>query len=146
MTGIEIILGIVIIFLAIFIWIMYKRGIEKGRYETELLWQENLVKIRGDIADKQRAGIKGKVAEAFAPFLRGFPFKPSECKFIGNPIDYLVFEGLDERDIKGVHFVEIKSGESKMSKHQKQIKDLIDELSSDKVSFRTFSFDDSEGI
>ena len=135
---------LVVVFLIILIFVVYKQGLQRGRSEKEIEWQENLVKLRGDIANRQRAGIKGKVTEAFAPFLRGFPFKASECKFIGDPIDYLVFEGLDERDIKGIHLVEIKQGESKLSKHQKQIKDILDDLENDKVSFRTFGFDNDE--
>lgn len=119
---------------------MYKIGLQKGHSEKEIEWQENLVKIRRDIANRQRVGIKGKLTEAFAPFLKGFPFKASECKFIGDPIDYLVFEGLDERDIKGVHLVEVKTDKSKLSKHQKQIKNIIDNLESNKVTFKEFGF------
>ena len=119
---------------------MYKMGLQKGRFEKELEWQENLVKIRRDVANRQRGGIKGKLTEAFAPFLKGFPFKASECKFIGDPIDYLVFEGLDERDIKGVHLVEVKADKGKLSKHQKQIKDIINKLKSKKITFREFEF------
>jgi len=134
------ILVLIIVFLIFLTWVFYKLGVKQGLYKKDIEWQSNLIKIRGDIASRQRAGIKGKVTEAFAPFLEGFPFKASECKFIGDPIDYLVFEGLDERDIKGVHLVEVKDSTSKLSKHQKQIKDLIDELDSDKVTFSEFRF------
>jgi predicted Holliday junction resolvase-like endonuclease len=130
----------VILLLIVFIFIFYKLGLSQGKSQKELEWQKNLVSLRSQIADRQRAGIKGKVTEAFAPFLEGFPFKASESKFIGDPIDYLVFEGLDERDIKGVHLVEVKENTSKLSKHQKQIKDLIDNLDSDEVTFSTFNF------
>ena len=118
------------------IWLTYKLA----SLRTDLKWQKNLVSLRRDIANQQRAGIKGKVSETFAPFLEGFPFKPSECKFLGDPIDYVVFEGLDERDIKGVHFVEVKEGSSQLSKHQKQIKDLIDSLDSNDITFEEFRF------
>ena len=136
----EIILFVVIVFLVILIWIMYKMGLQKGRSEKEIEWQENLVRIRRDVANRQRVGIKGKVTEAFAPFLQGFEFKASECKFIGDPIDYLVFEGLDERDVKKIHFVEVKADKGKLSKHQKQIKEIIDKLKSRDVTFRTFGW------
>ena len=135
------ILIITIIFLIILIYIFYKVGIKQGSSQKELEWQEKIPQMQKAVAEHQRAGIKGKVTEAFAPFLPGFPYKASECKFIGDPIDYLVFEGLDERDIKGVHLVEVKEGESKLSKHQKQIKDLIDSLDSKKVTFKEFRFD-----
>jgi len=116
------------------VWLTYKLAVLK----SDLKWQRNLVSLRKDIANQQRAGIKGKVSETFAPFLEGFPFKPSECKFLGDPIDYVVFEGLDERDVKGV--VEVKEGTSQLSKHQKQIRDLIDGLDSADITFKEFRF------
>src|SRR3989344_3409495 len=138
-----IILSLVIFFLLILIWVAYRFGIHVGKYHKEREWQGNLVGIRKDIADRQRFGIKGKVTEAFAPFLSGFPFNASECKFMGDPIDYVVFEGLDERNVKAVHFVEVKQGSSKLSANQKQIKDIIDSLGSDKITFNIFEFKDS---
>ena len=136
----ELILGAIIVFLLILIWIMYKIGINKGKSEKEIEWQSNLVRLRKDIADKQRVNIKGRVGEIFAPFLEGFPFKASESKFIGDPIDYLVFEGLDERNIKRIHLVEVKTDKSQLSKVQKQIKNIINETNSDKLGFHTFEF------
>ena len=118
------------------VWLTYKLT----SLRADLRWQKNLVRLRKEIADQQRAGIKGKVSETFAPFLEGFPFKPSECKFLGDPIDYVVFEGLDERNVTGIHLVEVKQGTSQLSKHQKQIRDLIDNLSSDDITFREFRF------
>lgn len=138
--SLEIILIVIIGFLLFLIWVMYKMGFQKGSSEKEIEWQENLVRIRRDVADRQRVGIKGKITEAFAPFLKGFPFKATECKFIGDPIDYLVFDGLDERDVKGIHLVEVKADKSKLSKHQKQIKDIIGGLDSEKVTFKEFNF------
>ena len=136
----ELILGVIIVFLLILIWIMYKIGINKGKSEKEIEWQSNLIRLRREIADKQRVNIKGRVGETFAPFLEGFPFKASESKFIGDPIDYLVFEGLDERNIKGIHLVEVKTDKSQLSKIQKQIKNIVDETNSDKLGFHTFEF------
>ena len=107
------------------IWIFYKLGLKQGQYKSELEWQKNLPLFQRQTADRQRSTIKGQLAEKFAPFLPGFPFKPSECKFIGDPIDYLVFEGLDERDIKKIHLLEVKNNTSRLSKHQKQIKNIL---------------------
>ncbi len=125
-----------VIALAAIAFVAYKLG----SAITNLKWQKNLVKIRRDVAERQRFGIKGRVTEAFAPFLKGFPYKASECKFLGDPIDYLVFEGLDERDVKAINFVEVKEGTSKLSKHQKQIKDIIDNANSKNINFREFNF------
>ena len=125
----------VIVFFVV-IWIIYKLAF----YKANLKWQKNLLSLRRDIAEKQRVGIKGKITEAFAPFLPDFPYKASECKFIGDPIDYLVFEGLDERDVKAIHLLEVKEGTSKLSKHQKQIKDIVDSAGTEKITFKEFNF------
>lgn len=141
MLEISSILATAFIFVIITIaWLFYKIGLWKGLYSKDSEWQSKLQKMKYDIAQKQRVGIKGQVAETFAPFLWNFPFKPSECKFLGDPIDYIVFEGLDERDIKKIHLVEVKTDKSKMSKHQKQIKDLVDKIGTDKIEFHNFDF------
>lgn len=140
MELLTIILTTAIFILLILIFFIYKIGIKQGKYQAELQWQQQLTSLRADIANNQRANIKGKVAETFAPFLYGFPFKPSECKFLGDPIDYVVFEGLDNRDIKGIHFLEVKSDSAKLSKHQKHIKELIDSLNTNKITFNEFNF------
>ena len=140
MQILTLILTTAIFILLILIFFIYKIGIKQGKAQAEIQWEQQLTSLRSDIANNQRANIKGKVAETFAPFLYGFPFKPSECKFLGAPIDYVVFEGLDDRNIKGIHFLEVKSDTAKLSKHQKHIKDLIDSLKTDKVTFSEFNF------
>jgi predicted Holliday junction resolvase-like endonuclease len=61
----------------------------------------------------------GHIAEKLAPFLEDFTYDPSNASFLGQPIDYVVFE--DEEIV----FVEIKSGNAKLSAKQKHIKELI---------------------
>lgn len=55
-----------------------------------------------------------------------FPYLPTEVKFLGKPIDFLVFKGMDDKQIEEVIFVEVKSGKSKLSQHEKRLKDVID--------------------
>ncbi|MBS3140127.1 hypothetical protein J4479_03920 [Candidatus Woesearchaeota archaeon] len=123
-----------VIIAAIFGYLLYKWG----QFRKEQEWKEKLEKLRSEIADKQRAGIKGKITEMFAPYLEGFPFKASECKFIGDPIDYVVFEGLDNRDITGIHFLDVKADSSELKKHQRQIKEIIEQKGN--IGFKTFRF------
>ena len=61
----------------------------------------------------------GNIAEKLAPFLEDFTFDPENAKFLGQPIDYIVFE--DEI----ITFVEIKSGNSQLNSKQRHIRDLI---------------------
>ena len=61
----------------------------------------------------------GQISEQLAPFLDLFPYDPKKISFLGNPIDYVYF-GEDK-----VVIIEIKSGNSRLSKKQKLIKSLI---------------------
>ena len=49
-------------------------------------------------------------SEQVAPFFANFrkDLKASEARFIGKPIDFLVFKGMDEQNISEVVFVEVK--------------------------------------
>jgi len=61
-----------------------------------------------------------------APYLPDFPYKPTEVGFIGKPIDFIVFKGMDEREPSEVVFVEVKSGKSGLSPMERKLKKLID--------------------
>ncbi|MCX8163622.1 MAG: hypothetical protein N3D10_03670 [Candidatus Micrarchaeota archaeon] len=80
---------------------------------------------REDAITRSRSSISGQVLEQFAPYLADFPFIASEAKFIGKPIDFIVFEGLDEGEVKKIIFVEVKSGRSFLTKVQKSIKNAV---------------------
>lgn len=63
----------------------------------------------------------GQISEQLIPVLDSCTHNPKNMHFLGNPIDYLVFD-LDQGMIT---FLEVKSGNSKPSKRQKTIKNLI---------------------
>ena len=62
----------------------------------------------------------GKNWEHFAPFMDKFPGNKENFRFIGNPIDGVIF------DSDGIKFVEVKTGTSSLSQKQKAIKNLIE--------------------
>ncbi|MEK6836955.1 MAG: Holliday junction resolvase-like protein, partial [Nanoarchaeota archaeon] len=70
------------------------------------------------------------------PYLPDFPFNPSECKFIGKPVDFIVFHGLDEKNVTGVSFVEVKSGKSRLSETEKSVKSVIENKNVNWVDYR----------
>lgn len=63
----------------------------------------------------------GQISEQLIPILDACHHDPKNMHFLGNPIDYLVFDF----DQGMITFLEIKSGNSKASKRQKVIKNLI---------------------
>ncbi|MBI3027244.1 hypothetical protein HYY70_03950 [Candidatus Woesearchaeota archaeon] len=97
-----------------------------GMYIAKNQLREKIPEIREDAIKQSRAVLSGQFSEQIAPYLPNFPFKPTEARFIGKPIDFVVFEGMDGRKIDEVVFVEVKSGQSKLSKIQKTLKSAID--------------------
>jgi predicted Holliday junction resolvase-like endonuclease len=74
----------------------------------------------------QRTDIKGMVSESMAPLLPDFPGKFSEARFIGKPVDFLIFNGMDEENIKEVIFVEVKTGKyPRLNNNERTLKDAI---------------------
>ena len=61
--------------------------------------------IRRDAIQRSQAVTVGKVSEHFVPYLPGFKYNPKDARFIGSPIDFVIFDGLNEDDLRGVVFV-----------------------------------------
>ena len=119
-------LGIIVLAM-IFIYIGYKLGNKVGGLKTNKQWELNLPKIRSESIKRSRQVIGGQFSEQLAPYLPDFPYKPTECKFMGKPIDLIVFNGMDEKNINEIIFVEIKSGDSKLSTTERKLRDCIKE-------------------
>lgn len=76
-------------------------------------------KLQGELRSKQ---VKlGLVTENIMPFLEAFPYDTDNVRGLFNPIDLIVF---NEEEVV---FVEIKSGNSRLSTKQRKIKDNIQE-------------------
>jgi predicted Holliday junction resolvase-like endonuclease len=70
----------------------------------------------------------GFILERLAPVLDAFPFEPNDCRSIFDPIDYVIFNGLTKKGVVDhLTFVDIKTGEAKLSKKQRQIRDVIED-------------------
>lgn len=122
------IVAIAILFLAI--------GYIIGKKITEQVWKDSLPKIREEAIQRSRSVLAGQFSEQLAPYLPDFPFKPTEARFIGKPIDFLVFNGMDEKDINEVVFVEVKSGKANLNTHERKLKEVIKEKKVRWVEYR----------
>ena len=114
-----ILLIIVLVIIAILV------GYLIGKLITEKKWNELIPKIREDAIKRSRAVLGGQFSEQLAPYLPDFPYSPTEARFLGKPIDFIIFRGMDEKDIKDVVFVEVKSGKATLSTHERKLRDVI---------------------
>jgi len=96
-----------------------------GKKIGDMSWEQRVPGIREEAVKKSRAVIGGQFSEQLAPYLPDFPYKPTEARFIGKPIDFIIFNGMDDKEIKDVVFLEVKSGKSALSTPERRLRDAV---------------------
>lgn len=81
--------------------------------------------IRQDAIGKSQSVTIGKMTEHIVPYLPGFRFNPADARFIGSPIDFVVFDGLSEDNVNKIVFVEIKTGSSNLSSRERSVRNAV---------------------
>ena len=116
-----IVVVVVLVFVVVILWrragtsaqAAYERGVEAGR---------------DDSRKRARSVNLGQVVEHLVPFMPDFPFDPKDARFLGAPVDYIVFAGLREDNrVDEVVFVEIKSGKSKLTSRERSVKEAVED-------------------
>jgi predicted Holliday junction resolvase-like endonuclease len=132
-----ILLCLFLFFCLFFLLVGRKIGLSQGRKQEAVEWEsrkiEEIVKNR---LKQSRAVLGGLVSEQLAPLLPGFPFDPGDCRFVGKPVDFIVFKGMNEKAITEVVFLEVKSGSSRVLSDQE--KRLREAVQSGRVSWAQF--------
>jgi predicted Holliday junction resolvase-like endonuclease len=133
---------------AAYLFFRQQIGAIEGRARNDLeRWKlECTNDIRKDSVNRSRSTLKGRISEQMAPLLPEFPFAPADARFIGNPIDFVVFEGYtqakdDKGDTISVVLVEVKKGKGKLTREEGLIKKAVEE---GRVSWRTIFLKDEE--
>jgi len=117
---------------------------ERARNDLERWKIECTGEIRKDSVNRSRSTLKGRISEQMAPLLPEFTYSPADARFIGNPIDFVVFDGYTKaKDEKGdaisVVLVEVKKGKGKLTREESLIKKAVEE---GRVSWRTIVLKD----
>ncbi|MCR5400636.1 MAG: hypothetical protein K6E78_03465 [Treponema sp.] len=87
--------------------------------------QKQLKETRNDAIKRSRAVLGGQMAEQIAPFLPGFPCNAADVRFVGKPVDFVAFPGMAEgKNIEEILLIEVKTGSSKLSEREKEIREL----------------------
>jgi predicted Holliday junction resolvase-like endonuclease len=119
----------------------------EGKYRADLeTWKvQTEGEIRKDSVNRARSTLKGKIAEQMAPVLPEFQFNPADARFIGSPVDYIIFDGLTEvadeksKEIRIV-FMDVKKGAGALTRTQRVIKKAVEDKA---VSWQTMKIADS---
>jgi predicted Holliday junction resolvase-like endonuclease len=91
-----------------------------------LLWKVRYSRaIRDDAVQRSLAVTAGKVHEQLIPYLPEFGFNPKDARFLGSPVDLVVFDGLSAGDVQRVVFLEVKTGGAPLTQRERQVRDVI---------------------
>lgn len=96
------------------------------RRALELEFREREREARRDSVDRSRATLSGQVLEKLAPHFPDFPYDPTDLRFIGTPVDYLVFDGLGQGDVDEIVFLEVKSGRSNLTSRERRVREAVE--------------------
>ena len=93
----------------------------------QLKWnqREEVELARKDTSERQRTVIKGQISEVLAPWSIESVNSVKELSFLGSPIDFVGFKGLDGDGEIEIKFIEVKSGKSRLNKNQRRIRDAV---------------------
>ena len=122
---------------------------EEDQKELERVREEDEKKRKNSL-DTSRDVLKGKIGEQMAPLFPEFRnlYNPADARFIGTPIDYIIFKNLskvnsaEEAPIEIV-FVDVKTGKSALTKSQQMIQDAVSGEEK-RVGFYTLRLDVSQ--
>ena len=91
--------------------------------------------IRADAVKRSSAVVTGKVTEHLAPYMADFPYDPRDARFLGTPVDLVVFDGMSEDALREIVFLEIKSRDGALSARERRIREAVLER---RVTWREF--------
>jgi predicted Holliday junction resolvase-like endonuclease len=127
---------LIVSFIAAYLWFKNKMWQLKFEQRIKEWLDRNEKAIRQDAISKSARVLSGKSLEKLIPFLDRFPYDPHDVRWLGDPIDLVIFDGKSEDNLRQVVFCEVKSGESKLTKVQKDVRDAVENKKVKWVEFR----------
>jgi predicted Holliday junction resolvase-like endonuclease len=128
---------VVVIFLLIaLVCLLVQNGRLREYKGTHIYTKTDVDRARKQSVSGSRSVNNGKIQEHLAPLFPEFAerFDLSDARFLGAPIDYIVFRGLSEDRVDEIVFLDVKTGQASLSKRQQAIRAAINER---RVSFET---------
>ena len=129
LIAIIVVIAILCIFLAYYLTkLRFKIRFRQWQETEERKWEAEIEKACKAAITQSRAVLGGKFVEQLAPYLPEFKYDPTEARFIGSPIDLIVFPGLATGNPREIVIMEIKTGKaSHLTPEERKIRQLIED-------------------
>ena len=115
-------------FLIVLVVVLVLREREAAAYRaTYVATRADVAAARSHSVATSKGSTLGQAAEHLAPM---FPemlerFSPGDWRFLGSPVDFVVFDGLTHGAVKQVVLIEVKTGDPRLNARQAQLRDAI---------------------
>ena len=84
-----------------------------------------IAKQRKQAIKQSRSVILGEISEKMLPIFPEFLYHSKDLVFIGKGVDYIIFDGLAEGELRDIIFLEIKTGKSQLNKNERMIQQFL---------------------
>jgi len=105
-------------------------SVAHARYRLVYRYAEADVRAhRRDATRRSRSVLAGKAGEQLAPLVSEFSerFDANDARFLGAPIDYVVFDGIGEGELREIVLIEVKTGGSRLNAHEREVERAVRE-------------------
>jgi predicted Holliday junction resolvase-like endonuclease len=82
-------------------------------------------RLREDAVQRSLAVTSGKVHEQLIPYLPTFDYNPKDVRFLGSPVDLVVFDGLAEGEVRRIIFLEVKTGRAGLTSRERSVREVV---------------------
>lgn len=152
-------IGWILFFLAlitlIFVIIYFRKEIEHAEERINREWdakfdqrinewkEKEEKRIRDDAIRRSVSTRVGKYMDRLAPILTNFEHDPRDARWLGDPVDLIIFEGYGNskdskniEDFKKIVICDVKTGKAGLTKEEKRIRELIEKKKIEWEEFR----------
>ena len=120
---------LLIVIAAVAVLALLRTAVAYARYRAVYAYSDDdLDDARRDAIRRSRGVRGGKAAEQLAPFAPGFAerFDPADARFLGAPVDFVVFDGLADGDLREVVLIEVKTGGGRLNGNERAVREAIE--------------------
>ena len=129
------VVAIIVVAAILFVFLMnyitrlkFERRFREWQETETLRWEVEIEQARKSAITQSRAVLGGKFTEQMVPYLPDFKYDPTEARFIGSPIDLIIFPGLATGNPQEIVIMEVKTGKSShLTPEERKIRQLIED-------------------
>ena len=102
-------------------------GFFVGYFIWKIIKHFEIRKHRNEAVRKSRSVILWESYEKLVPISWAIPYFSKDMNFVWKWVDYIVFDGLSNWNLKKIIFLEVKTWRSQLNKNERQIEKAIKE-------------------